>query len=148
MGQLSHRAGSSPSLDLATAHAHADEPVRCVGYHGGVGPVARPGVLYRLAVWDAVKWVSGRYSRPGQIRHPLPDINCGRCHEESAVEPGFKNHFHSMLHSAEGPALRCVSCHLAHDASADARKVYIREPVVFPVCNACHQVMGGPLGLE
>jgi len=139
---------SSPSPDLATAHAHADQPVRCVSCHGGVGPAARLRVFYRLAVWDAAKWVSGRYSRPGQTRHPLPNINCSRCHQGSVVEAGFENHFHNMLNSPEAPALRCVSCHLAHDASANARKAYIREPVVFPVCNACHEVMGGPLGLK
>lgn len=121
---------------------------KCIDCHGGVGPAARLTTLYQLGVGDALAFLSGRYEQPAQTHRPLPDVNCTRCHAEAVSVPGFENHFHTKLADPSAPPIACVACHVSHTDQVDPREKYIRRAVVYPHCNDCHLVMGGPPNLR
>ena len=141
-------AQTAPPVDLAAAHARLERPLNCIACHSGVTLPERLATLYSLGVRDTVKWLTGRYNRPGRTEHPIPNKNCDRCHQDTLMDTGFENHFHSDLLDPEAPSILCVACHLSHDESGDPRKNFIREVVVFVSCNECHRVMGGPTDLR
>ena len=146
--QRSVAAQTAPPVDLASAHAQYDEPLNCIACHSGVTLQERLDTLYKLGARDTIKWLTGRYNRPGKTQYPLPNNRCDRCHLDVLADTGFENHFHSDLLDPEAPPIRCVACHLSHDDTGDPRKNFIREAVVFGSCNECHSVMGGPTDLR
>jgi hypothetical protein len=148
------RAGTAPS-DLASAHARpADaDAVRCVDCHGG------PGLSGRVASWrmgagDLWHFVRGDYTVLGTTylpaeaqRYPVADDTCRSCHVAAMADTGFENHFHTRLSDPERPAeLSCVGCHLAHK-SEDPGTAGSLTPAMAAQCEACHLVLGGPVGL-
>lgn len=121
---------------------------KCIDCHGGVGPVARLTTLYQLGVGDTLAFLAGRYEQPATTHRPLPDVNCAHCHVEAVALPGFENHFHNKLDAPGAPLLPCVVCHISHMDQVDPREKYIRRATVYPRCNDCHRVMGGPPNLR
>ncbi len=135
-----------PGVDLAARHALLDKGrVQCIGCHSGQTLPGRVWTVWTLGARDTLKWVSGRYNRPGQTHFPIQNPNCERCHGDAAHQPGFNNHFHNLLYDPKAPPILCVACHPSHDAGADPRKFYVRDVAVYPTCNSCHTVMGGPI---
>lgn len=133
------------SIDLASFH-HLEEGTRCIDCHGGVGPRARAETLI-LAAGDTIQFVTGRYEQPATMGMPLANPNCRQCHNDAVVKQGFENHFHSLVDDPEAPPIFCVACHVSHQ-EADQRTFFVRESDVFPSCNRCHEVMGGPSELQ
>lgn len=132
-------------IDLASFH-HLEDGTRCIDCHGGVGAQARLETL-RLAAGDAVHFMIGRYQQPARMRQPLANPNCRQCHDDVVVKEGFENHFHNLMDDLEAPDIFCVACHVTHQ-EGDERAFFIREDDVFPSCNRCHDVMGGPSELQ
>lgn len=132
-------------VDLASFH-HLAEGTRCVDCHGGVGARARLGTLV-LAAGDALQFVTGRYMQPAMMGQPLSNPNCRQCHEEAVMRQGFENHFHNLMDDPDAPLILCVACHISHQ-ERDERTFFVREDDVFPSCNRCHEVMGGPSELQ
>lgn len=133
--------------DLAAFHAQLRDSVRCIGCHGGVGPAARIQTLFELGARDTVQYLFGQYRQPARTTQPLPNINCQQCHQSAVEVPDFENHFHNKLLQPAAPPILCVSCHLSHKPGEHRRK-FIFESDVYPACNDCHKVMGGPTNLR
>ncbi len=136
-----------PGADLASFHAVATEPVRCIDCHGGEGALGR-GRALALAAWDAAKFATNRFHQPAMPMSPLPDSACTKCHADSVVRKGFENHFHNKLSDEKAPEILCVRCHTAHKPGEE-RESYVTRSVAFEQCNFCHQQMGkGPHDLK
>lgn len=139
---------ASQAFDLAASHAQQEKAVLCIDCHGGAGLTLRVRTYLSLAVWDTIKFWSGRYEQPARLHGPLPDPNCVQCHQQSVAATGFENHFHNRLADEGAPRLPCASCHPSHVAGDPVSKFIIRR-VVFPQCNACHRQAGkGPSDLR
>jgi hypothetical protein len=131
--------------DLAAVHAlagnaaRADAAFRCIDCHGGVGPPGRLRVKV-LAAKDAFWYVVGRFEEPTDMRWPLWDEDCARCHrsfEESEVDSWRAPRFHQLpVHNVE-LGVDCVECHLSHAGGApDAWFLDVSH--VRSQCARCH----------
>ncbi|MFQ5855854.1 MAG: hypothetical protein ACE5LU_09455 [Anaerolineae bacterium] len=132
-------------VDLASFH-RLEEGTRCIDCHGGVGPRARLKTLV-LAAGDTVQFATGRYERPARMDAPLANPNCRHCHGGAVIKEGFENHFHNLMDDPRAPPIFCVACHVTHQEGTQ-RAFFVREDDVFPSCNRCHDVMGGPSALQ
>ncbi|RME42028.1 MAG: hypothetical protein D6791_18770 [Chloroflexi bacterium] len=132
-------------IDLAAFH-HLKADTRCIDCHGGVGLQDRLETLV-VAAGDTVQFATGRYMQPARMTQPLSNPNCRQCHDETVRREGFENHFHNLMDDPEAPDIFCVACHVSHQ-EGDERAFFIREIDVFPSCNRCHGVMGGPSDLR
>lgn len=132
-------------VDLASFHRQK-AATRCIDCHGGVGAQARLATLL-LAAGDTAQFILGQYEQPAKMNDPLPNPNCRQCHDEAVVRAGFENHFHNLMDEPEAPLIFCVACHVSHQ-EGEERAFFIREDDVFPSCNRCHDVMGGPSRIQ
>ncbi|MFQ5594758.1 MAG: hypothetical protein ACE5HA_11490 [Anaerolineae bacterium] len=135
----------SDGIDLASFH-HLEERTRCIDCHGGVGLQARLETLV-LAAGDMLQFATGRYQQPAMMSQPLANPNCRQCHDEVVIREGFENHFHNLTDDSEAPLILCAACHISHQ-EGDKRSFFVREDNLYPSCNLCHDVMGGPSELQ
>jgi len=135
----------SGGIDLASFH-HMEDSTRCIDCHGGVGLRARLATL-ALAAGDTLQYATGRYQQPAMIGQPLANPNCRQCHDDAVTNQGFENHFHNLMDDSESPLIFCAACHISHQ-EGDDRAFFVREEDVFPSCNRCHAVMGGPSEIQ
>ncbi len=104
-----------------------------------------------MAATDTWSWLRGdftvlgtRYLPTDAPRFPVDDRVCVACHEATAADPSFENHYHHLLASTDAPPeLPCVACHLGHDVEV-GHAPYISDSQLAPSCEACHVAMGGP----
>ena len=135
----------SGGVDLASFH-HLEERTRCIDCHGGVGPRARLATLM-VAAGDTLQFATGRYQQPAMMTQPLANPNCRQCHDDAVTREGFENHFHNLMDDSQAPLVLCVACHVSHQ-EGDERAFFVREEDIFPSCNRCHAIMGGPSELQ
>lgn len=134
-----------PAPSLAASHARAgnrareDGAFRCIDCHGGTGFLGRARVKV-LAAKDAFWYVAGRFEEPREMRHPLWDEDCTKCHGrfDPAADAGPEP-FHAVaVHNALDFAVRCVTCHGAHGADGNPETYFLAASRIRPQCARCH----------
>jgi len=134
-----------PPPTLAAAHARAGvgsgdahRPFRCIDCHGGSGPLGRAQVK-ALAARDAFWYVVGRFEEPREMRFPLRDADCRKCHASYRAAAGSgANAFHGLaVHNAD-LSVRCVACHSAHERGGNPQAHFLRAAKVRAQCARCH----------
>ncbi|MCC6643055.1 MAG: cytochrome c3 family protein [Deltaproteobacteria bacterium] len=144
--RIRHDFDARPPADLAAAHAHAgnrerdDGAFRCIDCHGGVGLVGRARVKV-LAAKDAFWWAAGRFEEPREMRWPLRDEDCTKCHgsfSAPAADAGGAAPFHAIpIHNVDFE-VRCVACHAAHETGVDPQAHFMDASRLRPLCARCH----------
>lgn len=140
---------AAPPVDLASAHAVAareqgDAPFRCFDCHQGTGFLGRAQVKL-LAAKDAFWYLTGRFEEPTQMRYPLEDADCAKCHPSypesearAAGAEGWSRPFHAIaVHNADF-ALSCVECHQAHERGGIPAAYFLRADALIKTCARCH----------
>ena len=149
--QIRHDFDGRPAHNLSALHAGAGAPkraersaTRCIDCHGGVGLAGRAKIK-ALAARDALVWLTGNFSEPTEMKHPLGDADCRQCHAsfvEQAPDFGAAP-FHSIaVHNVE-LGLDCVECHQAHEADGAAESYFLRPEHVRAQCARCHSEFQG-----
>ena len=70
-----NRSLAEEPVDLASAHAHYADAVRCIDCHSGAGTAGRVDALQQGAT-DLVAYLSGDYTEPAVTTNPLGDEPC------------------------------------------------------------------------
>jgi nitrate/TMAO reductase-like tetraheme cytochrome c subunit len=136
-----------PAASLAARHGavHVEEgegarTFRCIDCHGGTGPIGRARVK-ALAAADAFWYVLGRFDEPVEMRWPLWDEDCGKCHavfDESRAEAWRRPRFHQLpLHNV-ALGVSCVECHLSHGPGGNPGAQFLHAARVRAQCARCH----------
>jgi len=131
-------------VDLASFHESKDAS-RCIDCHTGPGITGRYAGLMAGAT-DLISYFSGHYPQPAKLEEPYPDANCLKCHADIGQKQDFNNHFHVFLprwQALDKNAATCVSCHVSHDNTGDAKISFLNEQTTVAVCQNCHSVAGG-----
>ncbi len=134
-------------LSLAAAHARAGVPesgarreFRCIDCHGGTSLRGRLRVK-AVSVRDAFWYGVGRFEEPQQMRSPLWDEDCAKCHErfdEAGPAEWESPRFHQLpVHNAE-LGVGCVECHQSHEAGGDPEAWFIAADHTRAQCARCH----------
>ena len=134
------------AASLAGAHASArvegrDDPrFRCIDCHGGTSLLGRARVK-ALAAKDGFWYAVGRYEEPTEMRWPLWDEDCRKCHamfSERAPEPWETPAFHELaVHNAD-PTVACVECHHTHGGGGNPDAFFVHPAPVRSLCARCH----------
>jgi nitrate/TMAO reductase-like tetraheme cytochrome c subunit len=130
--------------DLASIHDIKGQ-ARCIDCHTGPGIAGRYRGLMAGAT-DLISYFSGHYPQPAALEVPYPDANCLKCHATIAEKQDFNNHFHVYLsrwQAIDKNAATCVSCHLSHDKTGDAKIAFLNQQTTAAVCQKCHSAAGG-----
>jgi hypothetical protein len=137
------RSITSAPVDLASIHDIKGQ-ARCIDCHTGPGIIGRYGGLMAGAT-DLISFFSGHYPQPAALEEPYPDANCLKCHATIAQNKEFNNHFHVFLaqwQAIDKNAATCVSCHVSHDTSGDAKIAFLNETTTEVICQKCHSAAG------
>jgi hypothetical protein len=137
------RSIASAPVDLASIHDIKGQ-ARCIDCHTGPGIIGRYGGLMAGST-DLISFFSGHYPQPAALEEPYPDANCLKCHAAITQKQDFNNHFHVFLaqwQARDKNAASCVSCHLSHDKSGDAKIAFLNEKTTVAVCQSCHTAVG------
>jgi hypothetical protein len=137
------RSITSAPVDLASIHDIKGQ-ARCIDCHTGPGIIGRYGGLMAGAT-DLISFFSGHYPQPAALEEPYPDANCLKCHATIAQNQDFNNHFHVFLaqwQAIDKNAATCVSCHVSHDTSGDAKIAFLNETTTEAICQKCHSAAG------
>ena len=138
------RSVATMAVDLASAHDIQGQ-ARCIDCHTGPGIIGRYIGLTAGAT-DLISYYSGNYPQPAVLEEPYPDANCLKCHAGISQRQDFNNHFHVFLprwQAVDKNAATCVSCHLSHDNTGDAKISFLNEQTTVRVCQQCHAIAGG-----
>ncbi len=138
---------AAAAASLAAAHARADvldagapREFRCIDCHGGASLTGRLRVKL-LAARDAFWYVVGHFEEPQEMRWPLWDEDCAKCHpdfDESEPAEWESPGFHQLaVHNAE-LGVACVECHRSHEADGDPAAHFIAASHVRSQCARCH----------
>lgn len=137
------RSTSSDPVDLASIHDIKGQ-ARCIDCHTGAGIIGRYRGLMAGAT-DFISFFSGHYPQPAVLEEPYPDANCLKCHANIFQKQDFNNHFHVFLpqwQAIDKNAATCVSCHLSHDNTGDAKIAFLNQQTTAAVCQKCHSAAG------
>jgi nitrate/TMAO reductase-like tetraheme cytochrome c subunit len=132
-------AASLAALHAAEAIGEVGRPFRCIDCHGGASFRGKLRVK-ALAAKDALVYLTGRFSEPTGMRHPLWDEDCVKCHEgfEEGDDRAAQARFHALpVHNHE-LGVDCVECHLAHESGGDAGAYFLHAAHVRSQCARCH----------
>ena len=133
------RSTAKTPVDLASVH-NIQGQARCIDCHTGPGIIGRYRGLLAGST-NLIAYFSGHYPQPSSLREPYPDANCLKCHDAITHKQEFNNHFHVFLtnwQAVDKNAAGCVSCHLSHDKSGDAKIGYLNQQTTAGVCKKCH----------
>jgi len=133
------RSIASAPTDLASVHEIKGQ-ARCIDCHTGPGIVGRYFGLMAGAT-DLINYFSGHYPQPAVLEEPYPDANCLKCHADIGKKQEFNNHFHVFLprwQALDKNAATCVSCHVSHDSTGDAKISYLNQKATIVFCDKCH----------
>lgn len=139
------------AADLASAHAAADPPVRCIDCHSGSGPAGRVSSLGQGAA-DLVAFVLNDYEQPAATTHPVGDEGCTKCHRPPTLDGlvdtdtalKSKSHYHLAEYAAAwlaadpDPRGTCVVCHVSHSEGMRASQQRSPRRAVNAACEDCH----------
>jgi len=137
------RSTASDPVDLASIHDIKGQ-ARCIDCHTGPGIIGRYGGLMAGST-DLINFFSGHYPQPAALEEPYPDANCLKCHANIFQKQEFNNHFHVFLprwQAVDKNAATCVSCHLSHDITGDAKISFLNEQTTTAICQKCHSFAG------
>jgi len=137
------RSTASDPVDLASIHDIKGQ-ARCIDCHTGPGIIGRYGGLMAGST-DLINFFSGHYPQPAALEEPYPDANCLKCHADIFQKQEFNNHFHVFLprwQAVDKNAATCVSCHLSHDITGDAKIGFLNEQTTTAICQKCHSFAG------
>lgn len=137
------RSITAAPVDLASIHDIKGQ-ARCIDCHTGPGVIGRYGGLMAGAT-DLISFFSGHYPQPAALEEPFPDANCLKCHAAITQKQDFNNHFHVFLaqwQAIDKNAATCVSCHVSHDTSGDAKVGFLNETTTVAICQKCHSAAG------
>lgn len=134
-------------VDLASAHVHVPEAVRCIDCHSDEGVRGRLGAM-TLGARDAFLWASGAARQPSVTTFPLGDGHCLKCHAPVLEDESFDGHFHRLMPrwreiAAEQGALYagCVGCHSSHTTDGATQAAWVRQQRAARICDQCHLAM-------
>jgi len=126
-----------PVVSLAGLHAHESHGFRCIDCHGGASFVNKLRVK-TVAARDALIYLTGRFSEPDDMEHPLWDEDCAQCHARYAARRD--DDFRAFAaHNVEAFQVRCVTCHRAHPTGARGELAFLDPQIVRPQCRTCHE---------
>jgi predicted CXXCH cytochrome family protein len=142
--RIRHDFEARPAPNLASAHAAAgnderpDGRFRCIDCHGGASVVGRVRVK-ALAAKDALVYLTGDFTEPEDMRWPLWDEDCSKCHARFEPTSGEgAEPFHAVpLHNTDFE-VRCVECHASHEAGGNAEAYHLDAARLKPLCARCH----------
>ena len=120
--------------------------VRCISCHGeeGIAGMMRTTIL---AGKDLYKFVIGDFEQPSRVFHPIPDKDCGKCHDEARLLDLADGAFHAIADHAELKA-DCVQCHNGHRMSGAREKGFLVATTAQPRCDACHDELEQKVNVE
>lgn len=134
--------------DLAGAHHLAKKSLRCIDCHGGAD--LGMGLRVRaVAGLDTVRFLTGRYREPEQMRLPLRDQECKQCHnpivpprpvEQEEMSEGRGDSYHE-INEHRTVKTPCVDCHTSH-TQGEARFDFVDRNRITPICRDCHKELG------
>jgi nitrate/TMAO reductase-like tetraheme cytochrome c subunit len=120
---------------LSLAGAHKKEEVKCIDCH--IGATIEDKLFIKLiAAKDTVKFFTGFYEEPKELKHLLGDRTCLKCHTDSGQDPERKEAFHN-LDSHRNMRFACSQCHLTHP-EASPQTLFLQREIVQPICRDCH----------
>ena len=136
----------SPPVNLAAVHgavrvesrAGDDAGFRCIDCHGGTGLMGRARVKV-LAAKDAFWYVTGIFEEPHDMKWPLEEADCRKCHAGFETKAGEWEApaFHDItLHNID-LGVGCVECHLVH-RPGDAAHYSLDAQHTRTQCARCH----------
>lgn len=156
------RSIGAQAVDLASFHTA--KSTRCIDCHSRAGLTGRLQAEL-LGARNAALWYTHSAVQPAQLRLPIQDPNCLKCHQdvtqqgfvpkESVTIPGAaggrgeegrNNHWHQFMarwQAAAPTAGTCVSCHSGHLTSGTAQSGFQDAQTTTSVCDACHSVLRG-----
>ena len=127
----------APAASLVSAHHGAKPGFRCIDCHGGAS-FANKLRVKALSARDAFFYVLGRFEEPREMRHPLWNEDCVKCH--AAYEPARDDAFHAIgVHNLPEFAYDCVQCHQAHPTGRQKSLDYLERESLVAVCRNCHE---------
>ena len=138
-----------PPASLAAVHGAATvlrsaaEPAsafRCIDCHGGASFVGSARVKV-LAAKDAFWFAMGYFEEPTQMRWPLWDEDCRKCHDafdEPKVEAWQSPRFHQRSVHNGALGVDCVACHEVHESGGNPDAFFLRAHLVRGQCARCH----------
>ncbi|MDH5527888.1 MAG: hypothetical protein OEY97_11345 [Nitrospirota bacterium] len=125
--------GSGTALAAAhRVHVRMDgefRPMRCVDCHTGVGAAAKAR-FHWIAFRDLMIYLSGQGHEPDRLTHPMPDVNCTRCHGR------LRGEFHTIRAHQGDMKTRCTECHRAHADGPGPAHTDPQHSVT--LCARCH----------
>jgi nitrate/TMAO reductase-like tetraheme cytochrome c subunit len=137
---LAHLPARTARAAGAPGAGHDPAAFRCIDCHGGTSPLGRLRVKL-LAARDAFWYVVGDFEEPTEMRWPLWDEDCLKCHtafDESTVEAWRSPRFHQLpVHNA-ALGVDCVECHRVHAAGGNPTAFFLHAPSVRAQCVRCH----------
>lgn len=142
--------------DLASSHAKASNPTRCIDCHSGPGIEGRL-LSFSQGAKDLMAYVLGEYDQPAQSQNPLGDLGCTKCHPHGHGDGSIplngsllsKSHYHREDYLSEwrgrdpDPRGTCSVCHVAHIQSPMHDPMAIVQVVVNAACEDCHSALSG-----
>ena len=144
--EIRQRFDARPALNLAAAHGAAgnqergDGAFRCIDCHGGTSLVGRARVK-ALAAKDGFWYLVGRFEEPREMRFPLWDEDCAKCHPsfETREDAAGPEPFPALaVHNTGGFEVRCVECHAVHETDGNADTFHLAAARIRPQCARCH----------
>lgn len=154
------RSTAAQATDLASFHT--TQHTACIECHSGSGVTGRIAAEL-MGAYNATKWYTGSAVQPAQLKFPIGDANCLKCHatitsegyvsKEKITLPGnrrgreggeFGNHWHQRIpewQASAGKVGSCLSCHSAHTTGGTAQGGFLESTRVQGQCNACHQAI-------
>lgn len=134
-----------PPASLVAAHAAAglaereDGGFRCIDCHGGSGPWGRTRIKL-VSAHDAFWYAVGHFDEPREMRWPLRDEDCAKCHVsfDETAHGGADPRFHELAVHNVDLGVACVECHVSHPKGGLAEHYFLHPDRVRSQCARCH----------
>ncbi|MDZ7754500.1 MAG: cytochrome c3 family protein [Gammaproteobacteria bacterium] len=133
---------AEPPQSLAGLHYHQpeEERLRCPDCHHGADWRERL-IIMSHAARNTFQYFFGDFREPDEMRVPIPDHFCNRCHADVAKKAPFQS-FHSSWGHGEmqvmDRVIGCTECHVVHDQKPAAGTSFMAREPTLEICRACH----------
>ena len=125
---------------VAGVEGRAHAAFRCIDCHGGASFVGRARVK-ALAAKDAFWYAMGHFEEPTEMRWPLWDEDCAKCHtsfDQKRSKPWQRARFHELGVHNVSLGVGCVECHLSHEPGGNPDGYFLHAKPVRAQCARCH----------
>lgn len=128
-------------VNLAGLHVAkaSGKEFKCINCHEGADIKARLKIKL-LSSKDALVYLFGDPKEPNNLRIPLLDGDCLKCHH--AYKPKNPQDYHALLDHARGVPIKCIQCHISHKKGGMKELYFLDEKTVLPLCRKCHPNLG------